>query len=404
MSTSGQLKMGRWEFIALIAMMFSTIAFSVDALLPAFPQIEADLGVSATGQVHLLITLFMTGLAFGTLVAGPISDALGRKTTMLAGAGLYLTAGTVAWLSNDFETIVAARLVQGIGAAGPRVVSLAIVRDLYEGRMMAQIVSFAMVLFTIVPTLAPAMGAVLTDAFGWRAILLSFLLFSTISTLWFWTRLPETLPRENRRALRWAALAAAAQEILTHRTVRLAILAQSMALALIFCLIVTVQPIYDVVFGRAESFAYWFGGIALFSAASTSLANAALVIRFGMQRLVTLGMAGQAVSAAFAYLSYLHCPNYAFESFVVFQFLLIWLSGLCVGNLNALALEPMGHIAGFTASVTGATATMIAAAIATALGTVFDGTPRPLIAAAFCLGLIGFALMWAMRQAQRSAT
>lgn len=393
--------MGKWEFVALIAMLFSTVAFSVDALLPAVPQIEADLGESATGRVHLLITVFMAGLALGTLIAGPLSDWLGRKPTMFIGAGLYLTAGTVAWLSQDFETIVAARIVQGIGAAGPRVVSLAIVRDLYSGRTMAQIVSFAMVLFTVVPTLAPAMGAILTDLFGWRAILLAFLLFTVISTLWLWLRLPETLPQSARRPLRVGTLMEAARQIASHPTVRLAILVQGMALGLIFCLIVTVQPIYDVVFDRADSFPYWFGGIALFSAASTSLANAALVVRFGMQRMVTLGMAGQAVSAALALATLELYPDFAFPSFVAFQFLLIWLTGLCVGNLNAIALEPMGHIAGFTASVTGATATLIAAAIATGVGAIFEGTQRPLIIAAICLGTLGFALMLRMNRAQR---
>lgn len=394
--------MGKWEFVALIAMLFSTVAFSVDALLPAIPQIEADLGDSATGRVHLLITLFMAGLALGTLIAGPLSDWIGRKPTMFIGAGLYLTAGTVAWLSQDFETIAAARIVQGIGAAGPRVVSLAIVRDLYSGRTMAQIVSFAMVLFTVVPTLAPAMGAVLTDLFGWRAILLAFLLFTIISTLWLWLRLPENLPQSARRPLRGGTLMEAARQIAGHPTVRLAILVQGMALGLIFSLIVTVQPIYDVVFDRAESFPYWFGGIALFSAASTSIANAALVVRFGMQRMVTLGMAGQAVSAALALAALEVYPELAFASFVAFQFLLIWLTGLCVGNLNAIALEPMGHIAGFTASVTGATATLLAATIATGVGAMFQGTQRPLIIAAICLGTLGFALMLRMNRAQRA--
>ncbi len=393
--------MGKWEFVALIAMLFSTIAFSVDALLPAFPQIEADLGPPAQGKVHLIITLFMAGLALGTLVAGPLSDRVGRKPTMLLGAALYLGAGTVAWLSADFETIVAARFLQGVGAAGPRVVSLAIVRDLYQGRAMAQIVSFAMVLFTLVPTLAPAMGDLLSDAFGWRAILLSFLVFSIISTLWLWLRLPETLPRSERRALCVSLLMAAGREVFVHPTVRLAIFTQGMALALIFCLIVTIQPIYSHVFGRADSFAYWFGGIALIAAASTSLANAALVMRFGMQRLVTLGMAGQAVSAALALGLYINAPAFAFESFVLFQFLLIWLSGMCVGNLNALALEPMGHIAGFTASITGAVATLLASAIATFVGAMFDGTPRPLMIAACCLGAAGLTMMLRMKRAAR---
>ncbi|MEP4198156.1 MAG: MFS transporter [Aliishimia sp.] len=394
----GQKRMGKWEFIALIAMMFGTIAFSVDAILPAYPSIEAELAPAATGRVHLMITLFMAGLAFGTLIAGPLSDAIGRRPTMFVGAALYISAGTVAWLSNSFEVIVIARFVQGFGAAGPRVVSLAIVRDLYEGRAMAQIVSFAMVLFTIVPTLAPAMGDVLSHLFGWRSILLFFIVFSLLSTFWIWARLDEPLPVEARRPFRIAHFISAGREILAHPTVRLSIAVQSLSLALIFCLIVSVQPIYDIVFGRGESFAYWFGGIALFAAASTSLANAALVMRFGMRLLVTIGMCGQMLSASLALILLETQPELAFQSFVLFQFLLIFLSGLCVGNLNALALEPMGHIAGFTASVTGATSTILAAAVASFVGFQFDGTPIPLVISALVLSTLGFGLMLRMRR------
>lgn len=392
MARKQEHRMAQGEFVALIAMMFSTVAFSVDALLPAMPAIEAEL--AAEGRVHLLITVFIAGLALGTLVAGPLSDAFGRKPVMYLGAALYIGSGLVAWQTHDFDVTVTARLVQGIGAAGPRIVSLAVVRDLYEGRQMARVVSLAMVLFTIVPTLAPALGAVLAELFGWRAILLSFVVFSVVSTLWVWLRLEESLAIADRRPFHLPRLWEAAGEVVRHRIVRLAILVQGIALGLIICLIAQVQQIYDQAFGLAESFPYWFGGIALFSAASTSLANASLVVRFGMRRMVTLGMTGQVISAAVALLLILSVPGWAFPTFAVWQFMLIWLSGLCVGNLNAIALEPMGHIAGLTASLTGAVATMLAALASAVVGPLFDGTPIPLIVSACCLSLIGAALMW----------
>ncbi len=390
--------MKRGEFVALVAMLFSTIAFSVDSILAAFPQIGADLG--ATGQVHLLISFFMAGLALGTLFAGPVSDAMGRKPTMFIGAFLYIGSGLVAWMSSDFTIILAARFIQGLAAAGPRVVALAIVRDLYAGPQMAQIVSFAMVLFTIVPTLAPAMGAGLEALFGWRSILLAMVLFSTISTVWMWLRLPETLPPESRRRLRLGELMSAGKEVARHPVVSLAILAQCVAIGMIFCLIVQVQPIYDQTFGLAESFPYWFGGIALFSAASTSLANASLVVRFGMRRLVTWGMAGHVICAFSAYLVIRLLPDFSFVAFVLWQFMVIWLAGLSVGNLNAIALEPMGHIAGFTASITGAVSTFAAAALATYSGRIFDGTPLPLTLMSGLVALLGLIVMWRMRKVE----
>ena len=180
------------------------------------------------------------------------------------------------------------------------------------------------------------------------------------------------------------------------------IAAQGVALSLIFCLLVQAQPIYDQVFGRADTFPYWFGGIALFSAASTSLANAALVMRFGPRTLVTLGLAGQVVAAGLAVTLLTLAPHYAFPIFVLWQFLLIWMTGLCVGNLNAIAMEPMGHIAGLTASLTGCISTLIAAVASGIVGLLFDGTPLPLLVSALTLGLIGVGLMWRLNTAARA--
>ncbi len=394
MKTTSERVIGRTEFVAMIAMMFATIAFSVDSMLAAFPQIEAELGVP--GKAYLMITFFMAGLAFGTLIAGPISDAIGRKNTLYAGGILYIASGLVAWQSHDYTVILAARVVQGFAASAPRVVSLAVVRDLYQGRQMAQIVSFAMILFTLVPTFAPAMGDLLQMAFGWRSILLSFVLFSVITILWVGLRLPESLPQAKRVPLSVSNIIASTTEVLQNPTVRLTIGVQCVAFALIFSLISMVQPIYDQSFGRAVYFAYWFGGIAAVSAFSTSLLNAFLVVRFGMRRLVTLAMAGQVFCAATALLVFRLAPQYAFPAFVFWQFMLIFLTGLSVGNLNSIALEPMGHIAGFTASVTGAVSTFAAAGIATLVGSRFDGTPIPLVVTCCLLAAIGLMLMWRM--------
>ena len=391
---SPKQRMGQSEFIALIAMMFSIIAFSVDSLLPAYPYIAAEL--RADGNVHLLITVFMIGLAFGTLVAGPMSDAIGRKPTVYLGAVLFILSGLVAWQAQSFEVILAARAVQGLGAAGPRVVSLAMVRDLYKGNQMARILSFAMIIFAIVPTVAPAIAAFLQDRFGWRFILLMITGFSVVTLLWLSLRFVESLPPQARRPFRVAELSEATREVFSHPIVRLAVLAQTAAMGIIFGLIVQLQPIYDVTYGRAESFPYWLGAIALVSAASTSLANAVLVERLGMRFMVTVGLVGQVFCAAMASLAIWQMPEIGFGVFVVWQFMVIWLTGLCIGNLNAIALEPMGHIAGFTASITGAFATFGAAIVASLIGRVFDGTALPLIFSIGILGVIGYMAMFRM--------
>ena len=282
----------RREFIALMAMLFATIAFSIDAMLPALPALAAEFSAGAPNRVQLVVTIFVLGMGLGTLFAGPLSDRFGRKPVILAGAGLYILSAFVATQVASLETLLAARLAQGLGAAGPRVVALAIIRDLYAGRGMAQIMSFVMIVFTLVPAIAPSLGAVLTGFAGWRAVFWAFCIFATISSLWLGLRLPETLSASARRPFSLPALRGAVLEMVTHPVVRLSILVQGLSFGTLFTMISTVQPIYAQSFGRAESFPLWFGLVAV-CGASASFLNAALVMRLGMRLLVTAMLAAQ---------------------------------------------------------------------------------------------------------------
>lgn len=156
------------EFIALIAMMFATVAFSIDSVLPALPEIAAELTPQDPNRAQLILTSFVFGMGLGTLVMGPLSDAFGRKPVIVGGAVLYCLAALVGYLAPTLETVLAARVVMGLGVAAPRVVSLAMVRDLYAGRDMARIVSFAMMVFMVVPAAAPLLGAAIIAAAGDR--------------------------------------------------------------------------------------------------------------------------------------------------------------------------------------------------------------------------------------------
>ncbi len=392
------------EFIALIAMMFATIAFSIDAMLPALPEIGGELSPDAPNQAQLILTSFVLGIGIGTFFTGPLSDSFGRKPVILAGAVLYIGASAVAYLSTSLEVVLAARVVQGLGAAAPRIVSLAIVRDLFSGREMARIVSIAMMIFTIFPAFAPLMGAGIIALAGWRAIFLAFILFSIISVGWLWLRQPETLPTEDRRPFRGALLLAALRELLAHPTVRGSILVQSLCLGSLFAMLSTVQPIYEVVFDRAESFPLWFGAVALVSG-SGSLINAALVLRVGMRRIVTwalglqIALAGGMIGFALADVS----NGTLFAAFLVWQGYVFLMAGLTMGNLNAMALEPMGHIAGMAASTLSGIATVAAAAIAAPIGLLFDGSVLPLASGIFFLSGLGFLLMLGLVRAEARA-
>lgn len=395
----------RAEFIALMAMLMASIAFSLDALLPALPQIAAELTPAATNRAQLVVASFVLGMGAGTIVVGPIADAFGRKAAILGAAAVYCLGAALAWHAPSLEVLLAARLLQGLGAAGPRVTVMAIIRDLYRGREMAQMISFVLVVFMLVPAIAPLAGSGIIALAGWRSLFPVFIAFTLVTTIWLALRQPETLPPERRRPLSPGPILAAAREVMTHPVVVAAILIQIFAFGVLFANISTIQMVFDQSFGRAESFPYWFMLMAAVSAAAGIL-NARLVVRVGMRELVGRALAVQAgLTAVFlaAAAGGLLSGEAYFAAYVAWAAAIFGCAGLVLGNVNALALEPMGHIAGTAASIVTALGTIGAALIAAVVGLTFDGTPVPVAAGILVCALGALALMQRLRKAAETA-
>lgn len=387
------------EFVAMLAFLFATIAFSIDAMLPALPEIGAELTPDNINRAQLILTAFVGGMGLGTLFAGPISDAIGRKLTITLGFALYAVAALAAIWAQSLEMLLLARFVQGIGAAAPRIVGVALVRDLYEGREMARITSFVMMIFIIVPALAPAIGAGIIALSHWHGVFIAFAGFAVIGALWLNIRQPETLAPAMRRPLRPATLWQAAREVLSDRQVMLATVVLTLGFGQMFALLSSAQQLFSETYGRGDSFPFWFAVMALLSGSGTIL-NARFVMRFGMRRIAAWAYVMQTVVSAVMLallLSGALSQALAFPAFFLWATSVFFMAGVTFGNLNALALQRMGHIAGMAASVVAAISTLAAVLIAAPVGLLYNGTAIPAVTATLICSALAWRLMGRLR-------
>lgn len=386
--------MAQPEFIALIAMLFATIAFSIDAMLPALGTMAAELSPGSPNRVQLVVTAFVLGMGAGTFIVGPLSDRFGRKPVVLGGAALYCVSAMFGAVAESLEALLVARMVQGFGAAGPRIVALAVVRDLYSGAAMARILSLVIMVFTLVPAAAPTLGAGIMALVGWRGIFAAFVTFSIVGAMWFALRQPETLPVANRRSLRLGQIGAGVREVLTHPISGRATLVQALCFATLLCNLSTTHAVFVDVFERGARFHLWFALIALASASATIM-NATVVERFGMRRLVRTVLATQVLVTGLYLLSLGVLERGGGPAFALY---LVWMCGVfcqisvCMGNLNALAMGPMSHMAGLAASVIGALGTVLAVCIAVPIGLAYDGSILPMALGTWVLSALGLAV------------
>ncbi|MEM9342622.1 MAG: multidrug effflux MFS transporter [Pseudomonadota bacterium] len=372
----------------------ATIAFSVDAMLPAMPEIAVALSPDAPNRAQLIVTSFIIGLGLGTFIVGPLSDAYGRKPVVAVGSAIYILGAALAWQAPSLEVLLVGRVIQGIGGSAARVVSIAIIRDLYTGRRMAQMMSLVLMIFALFPAVAPAMGAGIIHVAGWRSIFLAFLGFGVISAAWFLLRQEETHPPEARRPFRQSIIRSGIGEISRDPDVLRVICALTLNFGMLFSLLSSIQPIMDVTFDRADSFHWWFMMIAVI-AASASILNARIVMRLGMRR-VAIGALALCMTTSAMLMAYGALGNWthpaAFPLFMIWGTSIFWSMGLTIGNLNALAMAPLGHIAGLAASLVGAVSTVASMLIAIPVGQMFNGTPMPTALGVFTCALLGFVI------------
>jgi DHA1 family bicyclomycin/chloramphenicol resistance-like MFS transporter len=382
--------LGFGEFVTIIAFLMALNALAIDIMLPALPQIGEGLSVANPNDTQLVLIAYLLGFGPGQLLYGPLSDRYGRKPILLAGLAIYSVAGVIATLTTSFEAMLLARAIQGVGCAAPRIIALSAVRDCYEGRKMASVMSLGMMVFMAIPIIAPSIGQLITIFVSWRGVFAMLLLGGIIMLVWTSLRLPETLDPANRRPIRASSIFSAYKTVLTTRQSFGYAMAAALVIGTLFGFIASAQQVFVGVFGLGNWFPIAFGTLAIFLGLSAFL-NSQLVERFGMRRMSHTGLTLYlVVSLAQTGLAYM-MPGAGFWAFAPLLGLQFFLFGFLMSNFNALAMEPHGTIAGTASSTLGFMTTTIGAICGGIIGALFNGTILP-FAAGFAI-LAGLALM-----------
>ena len=381
--TAARLPLPFREFIALMALLMSMTAMSIDIMLPALPDIGATLGVRDASDLPLVVTVFMLGMAIGQLVWGPLADRFGRRRPLLLGLALFVLATTVAVTSQSFSQLLAARFLQGIGGSVGRIIVTTIVRDLFVGRQMARVLSTVMMVFILVPILAPSVGQLIIIVGSWRWLFAVLLAASLTSLVWAASRLPETQPPLVAGARRQTFREALAL-VLTNRVTFGYGIASGFVLGLLVAYIASAQQVFGAGYDLGKLFPFAFGSVGC-AIALAAFTNSRLVRRLGMRRLShTALVAHCALSAALALLGVIvPLPLWLALGGMATCF---FLYGLIMSNFNAIAMQPMRQAAGMAASLTGSYSTATGALFGTLIARQFDGTILPLLTGFAVLG------------------
>ncbi|WP_422037384.1 multidrug effflux MFS transporter [Roseibium sp.] len=377
------------EFVAIIAMIMALNAMAIDVMLPALPAIGDALDIIEENNRQLILTTYLAGFGGAQLFFGPLTDALGRRKVLIGGLALYSLASVGAIFASDLQTLLIARVLQGVGCAGARVAALSVVRDCYTGRSMGKVMSLVMMVFMAVPVIAPSVGQVVLLLAGWHWIF-AFLLFAGLAVLvWSMLRMPETLAPDRRRPVEISEISNAYGTAITTRVCVGYAVATAFVFAGLFAFLAMSQQIFVDIFGLGNLFPVVFASIAIAMAIS-SFTNAQLVEAMGMRR---LSHAALIVYTLFGF-SIFAVSALGLESLASF-FILTTIVMMCFGfvgaNFNAMAMEPLGKIAGTAASVIGFITTLGGALLGHVMGQLFDGTTEPLGLAFAVYGLAAIA-------------
>ena len=383
--------MGFTEFVGFIAACMALNALAIDVMLPALPMLNADFGLADPNHAQMVIAIYLLGMGCSQLFYGPLSDRYGRRPVLIGGLLVFVIAGLLSSITTSFGTLLAARLLQGFGAGAPRVIAVSLARDTYSGAQMGRVMSLAMMVFMAVPILAPSLGQLILMVAPWRWTFGALVVASGAVLAWTMLRMQESLPAERRRAISARAIYEGYRITVSSRAAVGYMLAMGLVMGAHMGFITSAQQIFVDVFGVGRSFTLLFALIAL-AMSVAAFANSRLVHRVGMRRLIVIGLSFL-VGLNLIHLALALAGLVSLPVFLLMQAGSMFVFGFLASNLNTLAMEPLGHVAGTASSIIGFVGTACGALIGFAVGQLFDGSVMPLTAAYVVLGAIALAIV-----------
>lgn len=371
------------EFVALMASLMSIVALSIDALLPALPEIGNSLGVVNSNDNQLLVTMIFLGLGFGQLIFGPLSDSFGRKPTVFIGFILFIVASIICVTTKSFEMMIFGRILQGIGLSSPRTMAISMVRDSYEGNYMAKVMSIIVMVFILVPVIAPSLGQFILNYYDWKYIFYVNLVFGVLVMVWFWFRQTETLAPENKIKFRGRIFIDGAKEFFKHKDAVAFTLVSGFITGSFMVYLSTSQQIFEKQYDLADLFPYIFASLAI-SVGSATFLNSRLVTKYGMWKIAYIAVIAYVIISLLYIVLFWSGNNPSIGILIAFFAMQFFAIGFLFGNLRALAMQPLGHIAGIGAAINGFISTVMAVPIANYIGSFVNTSVLPLF--------IGFSL------------
>ena len=389
---SAPVAMHRHEFVGFVAALMAVNALGVDLMLPALADIGRELSIATANHRQWIITAYTLGFGVGQLIYGPLTDRYGRRPILLVTVSGFVAASIFAASSQTFDTLLGARVLQGLMSASTRVLAVAIVRDGFSGRRMARTLSIAQMIFFLVPIVAPSLGQVLLGLGPWRFIFYALAGFAAFVVAWAAVRLPETLPVVRRMPISLASLRDAYRLTLTNRYSAGYAIAMSLTFGGIIAFVSSAQQIFVDEFHAGPRFTLLFA-LCAFSMGCASFANSRLVERLGT-RLISQAAVFGLIALSLLHLMVIATGLESLPTYMFFQALSMTCIGLCGSNFGAMAMEPVGHIAGTASSVQGFITSVGAVLVGSAIGQSYNGSTWPLAIGYLCIGLSVLAVVY----------